>query len=58
MKKMSSTTMKIMGATFAVCSAAAMMGSMKPSGTKAMKKTMKNAAEKMVGFVDTVASIM
>ena len=49
-KKTSTNMMKIMGATLAVCSAAAIMGG--------MKKTMKKAGEKVVEFVDTVASFM
>lgn len=49
--------MKIMGATLAVCSAAAIMGGMKTSNSSA-KKTMKKAGEKVVEFVDTVASFM
>ena len=48
-KKTSTNMMKIMGATLAVCSAAAIMGGM---------KTMKKAGEKVVEFVDTVASFM
>jgi hypothetical protein len=46
-----------MGATLAVCSAAAIMGGMKTSNSSA-KKTMKKAGEKVVEFVDTVASFM
>ena len=46
-KKDTSNMMKIMGATLAVCSAAAIMGG-----------TMKKAGEKVVDFVDTVASFM
>lgn len=49
--------MKIMGATLAVCSAAALMGSTKTTNSSA-KKTMKKAGEKVVEFVDTVASFM
>ena len=49
--------MKIMGATLAVCSAAAIMGGMKTNSFSA-KKAMKKAGEKVVDFVDTVASFM
>ena len=52
-KKTSTNMMKIMGATLAVCSAAAI----KTSNSSA-KKTMKKAGEKVVEFVDTVASFM
>ena len=51
-KKTSTNMMKIMGATLAVCSAAAIMGGMKTSNSSA-KKTMKKAGEKVVEFVDT-----
>ena len=56
-KKDTSNMMKIMGATLAVCSAAAIMGGMKSNSFSA-KKTMKKAGEKVVDFVDTVASFM
>lgn len=56
-KKASSGMMKIMSATLAVCSAAALVGSTKTTGASA-KKTMKKATEKVVGFVDSVASLM
>ena len=56
-KKDTSNMMKIMGATLAVCSAAAIMGGMKTNSFSA-KKTMKKAGEKVVDFVDTVASFM
>ena len=56
-KNTSSNMMKIMGATLAVCSAAALMGSTKTTNSSA-KKTMKKAGEKVVEFVDTVASFM
>ena len=56
-KKTSTNMMKIMGATLAVCSAAAIMGGMKTSNSSA-KKTMKKAGEKVVEFVDTVASFV
>lgn len=48
--------MKIMGATLAVCSAAAIMGGMKTSNSSA--KNYEKAGEKVVEFVDTVASFM
>ena len=50
-KKTSTNMMKIMGATLAVCSAAAIMGGMKTSNSSA-KKTMKKAGEKVVEFVE------
>lgn len=56
-KKTSSNMMKIMGATLAVCSGMAIMGGMKTTNSSA-KKTMKKAGEKVVEFVDTVASFM
>lgn len=56
-KKDTSNMMKIMGATLAVCAAAAIMGGMKTNSFSA-KKTMKKAGEKVVDFVDTVASFM
>ena len=56
-KKTSTNMMKIMGVTLAVCSAAAIMGGMKSNSFSA-KKTMKKAGEKVVDFVDTVASFM
>ena len=56
-KKDTSNMMKIMGATLAVCSAAAIMGGMKTNSFSA-KKTMKKAGEKVVDFVDTVAAFM
>ncbi len=56
-KKKTANMMKIMGATFAVCSAAALMGSTRTGNTSA-KKTMKKAADKMNEIVDTVASFM
>ncbi|MCH5314631.1 MAG: hypothetical protein J1E81_01860 [Eubacterium sp.] len=57
MSKKTSSIMKVMGATIAVCSAAAMLTSSKSSNAN-MKKTMKKTADKVVGFVDTVASMM
>jgi ribosome-binding protein aMBF1 (putative translation factor) len=56
-KKSASTTMKIMGATLAVCSAVAMMGASK-ADTNSMKKTMKKTADKVMDFVDTVVAFM
>ncbi|MGN1124440.1 MAG: hypothetical protein ACI4RR_08865 [Eubacterium sp.] len=56
-KKKTANMMRIMGATFAVCSAAALMGSTKTSNYSA-KKTMKKTADKVSEFVDTVASFM
>lgn len=56
-KKTTSNVMKVMGATLAVCSAAALVSSTKTSSMSA-KKTMKKAGEKVVDFVDTVASFM
>lgn len=56
-KKTSSNVMKVMGATLAVCSAVAIMGAAKTDNCMA-KKTLKKAADKVSGFVDTVASIM
>ncbi|MCM1114852.1 MAG: hypothetical protein NC397_05075 [Clostridium sp.] len=57
MKKKTANTMKAIGATLAVCSAVAMMGAAKSDSTSA-KKTMKKTADKVVSFVDTVASFM
>lgn len=57
MGKKTSSIMKVMGATIAVCSAAAMLTSSKSSSTN-MKKTMKKTADKVVGFVDTMTSLM
>lgn len=56
-KKTTSNVMKIMGATLAVCSAAAIMGSTKSSNMNA-KKAVKKTADRVVEFVDTVASFM
>lgn len=56
-KKTTANIMKAVGATFAVCSAAAMMGAAKSDSTSA-KKTMKKTADKVVEFVDTIASFM
>lgn len=58
MKKMTQNTMKIMGATMAVAGAAALMGSAKGSSSKQIKKTMQKTADKVVGFVDTISSMM
>lgn len=49
--------LKAMGATLAVCSAVAIMGSTK-NNTSTAKKTMKKTADKVVNFVDTVSSFM
>ncbi|GEM_PF-4904107 len=57
MKKKTANTMRALGATFAVCSAVAIMGAAKTENTS-VKKTMKKTADKVVGFVDTVASLM
>lgn len=56
-KKTTANIMKIAGATFAVCSAAAMVGAAKNSNMSA-KKTVQKTADKVVQFVDTVASFM
>lgn len=55
-KKTTANIMKAVGATFAVCSAAAIMGAAK-NDTSA-KKTMKKTADKVIDFVDTIASFM
>ena len=57
MGKKTANIMKVMGATLAVCSAAAMLTSSKSSSSN-MKKTMKKTADKVVGFVDTMTSMM
>ena len=49
-KKDTSNMMKIMGATLAVCSAAAIMGGMKTNSFSA-KKTMKKAGYRSVVYV-------
>lgn len=49
--------LKTMGAAFAVCSAAAIAGSSNCS-KNAAKNSMKKTADKVVGFVDTIASFM
>ena len=56
-KKTSANVMKIMGATLAVCSAAALVSSTKSNSMNA-KKAVKKTADKVVQFVDTVASFM
>lgn len=56
-KKSSSNVMKVMGATLAVCSAVAIMGSTKSNSCTA-KKTMKKTVDKVADFVDSVASFM
>lgn len=57
MKKKTANTMRAIGATLAVCSAAAIIGASKTDHMSA-KKTIKKTADKVVGFVDTVASLM
>lgn len=57
MKKKTTNTMLAVGATLAVCSAAAMMGATK-TNNKSAQKTIKKATDKVVNFVDTVASFM
>ena len=57
MKKKTANTMRALGATLAVCSAAAILGATKTDSMSA-KKTMKKTADKVVGFVDTMASLM
>lgn len=57
MSKKTSNVMKVMGGALAVCSAVAMMSSAKASSGQ-MKKTVKKTADKVVDFVDTVASLM
>ena len=57
MKKKTANTMRAVGAVMAVGSAIAIMGAAKSENTSA-KKTMKKTADKVVGFVDTVASLM
>lgn len=49
--------MKAVGATLAVCSAAALISSAKPAN-KSAKKTIMNTADKVVGFMDTMALFM
>ena len=56
-KKTTQNIMRVMGATLAVCSVAAIMTSTKTSSMSA-KKAMKKTADKVVGFVDTMASMM
>lgn len=56
-KKSATNVMRIMGATLAVCSAMAIVGSSK-TGNCTAKKTMKNAMNKMSDIVDTVTSFM
>lgn len=57
MKKSSANIMKVMGATLAVCSAAALMTSTKSSSQTA-KKAMQKTVDKVAGFVDTMTSMM
>ncbi|MBR2133304.1 MAG: hypothetical protein IJ851_01195 [Eubacterium sp.] len=56
-KKTQSAMLKAAGATFAVCSAAAFMGS-KSSAPKSAKKAVKTAVDKMADFAETVTSMM
>ncbi len=58
MNRKTTNVMKVMGATLAVCSAAALVGSTKSSCKTSAKKSMKKTADKVVDFVDTVASLM
>lgn len=57
MKKKTANTMRAVGAVMAVGSAIAIMGAAKSENMSA-KKTIKKTADKVVGFVDTVASLM
>ena len=57
MKKKTANTMRALGATLAVCSAAAIIGASKTDQMSAIK-TMKKSGDWVVGFVDTVASLM
>lgn len=57
MKKKTANTMKALGTVMAVGSAVAIMSAAKADNMSA-KKTMKKTADKVVGFVDTVASLM
>ena len=56
-KKTSTNMMKIMGATLAVCSAAAIMGGMKTSNSSA-KKTMKKAGKKVISAMDSAEAMI
>lgn len=56
-KKTSANVMKIMGASLAICSAAALVSSTKSNSMNA-KKAVKKTADRVVDFVDTVASFM
>lgn len=56
-KKTQKNIMKAVGATFAVCSAVALIGSQK-SSMSSTKKTMKKTADKVFDFMDTVTSVM
>jgi hypothetical protein len=56
-KKMTAKVMRAVGAGLAVCSAAALMGSAKASGSQ-IKKSVHKTADKVLGFVDSVASMM
>lgn len=57
-KKTTQNMMRAVGATLAVCSAAAIIGSAKNTSNKSAKKTIMKTADKVVGFVDTMASFM
>lgn len=56
-KKNTQNMMKAVGTTLAVCSAAAFLSCAKPSN-KSAKKTIMKTADKVVGFMDTVSSMM
>lgn len=56
-KKTTANIMKAVGATFAVCSAAAIMSASRTNSTST-RKTMQKTADKVAEFVDTVASFM
>ncbi|MCC8073610.1 MAG: hypothetical protein LIO62_05740 [Clostridiales bacterium] len=58
MSKKSANVMKAMGATFAVCSAVAMMTAAKTNNANQAKKTIKKTADKVIGFMDTMTSMM
>lgn len=56
-RKTTTNLMRAMGATLAVCSAAAFMSTSK-SNTMNAKKTMKKTIDKVAGIVDTMSSFM
>ena len=56
-KKVTAKVMRAVGTGLAVCSAAALMGSAKASAGS-IKKNMHKTADKVLGFVDSVASMM